>query len=313
MPLISVIMPLFNKEAYLGAAIESVQNQTFSDWELVVVDNGSTDSSYTVAEMFALADPRVKIIKFIEKQGPGATRNYGLSLASGEWVLFFDADDLLDPDYFAHAALMFGSENSADLFTGGWLEFENSTDQISPREMAPAGIGKSTECVSDFAIAFAPWAVHSSFIRRVALDDSHKWPESLDQFLGEDISFWFTLLLDFKVAWLKMVGAVYRMETPGCRSKRSDIQLWHDGVIRAVRKNLHEVQLRGRELREGEIESLFRLYEVFYRQAKSCRHDAIQVSSKIEAVAYLKRLSFLYLLMKPALLVRRIFSIFIFQ
>lgn len=313
MPLISVIMPLFNKEAYLGDAIQSVQKQIFSDWELVIVDNGSTDSSYAVADKFASADARIKLVHFTEKQGPGAARNHGLSFAIGEWILFFDADDLLKPDYFEKAASVFGREKGADLITGGWVEIQNSDNQTSPREMSPACRNGRKESVSDFAIAFAPWAVHACFIRRSALDDSHKWPESLDQFLGEDISFWFSLLLDHEVGWLDTAGAIYRMETPGCRSKREDVQAWHAGVSRAVAANLHRVQLRGRELRGGEIESLARLYEGFYKKAKSCGHGDIQAGSKVEAVAYFKRLPLAYAVRNPALLARRLFHGVIFR
>jgi glycosyltransferase involved in cell wall biosynthesis len=92
-PLISVIMPLYNKRHFIKRAIESIQKQTFANWELIIVDDGSTDGS---SEMIPKDDPRIKL--FIqENKGPGAARNNGVKIASGDFITFLDADDYYYP------------------------------------------------------------------------------------------------------------------------------------------------------------------------------------------------------------------------
>src|SRR6266851_7698912 len=92
MSLVSVIIPAHNREAYLPAAIDSVLAQTFSDWELVVVDDGSEDGTATVAQAYACKDSRVRWIRHSQKRGAQAARNSGIHAGSGRWVAFLDSD-----------------------------------------------------------------------------------------------------------------------------------------------------------------------------------------------------------------------------
>jgi len=96
-PRVSVIMANFNGVRYLGGAIRSLMNQTMSCWELLVVDDASTDGSVTLARDVANGDRRVRIIPLAENRGPGAARNQALNFVQGEWVAIFDSDDLMDP------------------------------------------------------------------------------------------------------------------------------------------------------------------------------------------------------------------------
>lgn len=94
-PLVSIVTPVYNAEKYLADAIDSVLAQTWQNWELILVDDGSTDSSYAIAQSFT--DSRIKLFKQTNKGQCGAT-NTGLKHITGDYVLFFDADDLLDPN-----------------------------------------------------------------------------------------------------------------------------------------------------------------------------------------------------------------------
>lgn len=97
--MISVVMPAFNAEATIERAIESVLVQTQPELELIVVDDGSTDGSVEIAEFWARRDARVRVLS-IEHAGPGAARNAGIDIATGEWLAFLDADDEYDPTAF---------------------------------------------------------------------------------------------------------------------------------------------------------------------------------------------------------------------
>ncbi len=96
-PLVSVIMPMHNAEAFVGAAIRSVQGQTVTDWELLAIDDSSTDESVTVAGDAAAADPRIRVLRNDGPGGAGPTRNVGIAAARGRYIAFLDSDDLWLP------------------------------------------------------------------------------------------------------------------------------------------------------------------------------------------------------------------------
>lgn len=91
---ISVLVPVYNEEKYLNQCIESVVNQKYQNWELILIDDGSTDTSLTIAQKWVDQDPRIKL--FQEKHGGlNAARNAGIQRASGEYLFFLDSDDFL--------------------------------------------------------------------------------------------------------------------------------------------------------------------------------------------------------------------------
>lgn len=96
--LLSVIMPVYNGQKYLKDAINSVLNQTFEDYELLIIDDGSTDSSVKIIQ--SIKDSRIKLLKNNENQGVAFTRNVGLSEAKGEYLAWMDCDDLIEPNRF---------------------------------------------------------------------------------------------------------------------------------------------------------------------------------------------------------------------
>jgi glycosyltransferase involved in cell wall biosynthesis len=107
-PLVSVLMPVFNTSRYLDEALRSVQVQTFADFELIVVDDGSTDGSSKVLQAFAAREPRMRLITR-ENRGLIATRNELLAAARGELLAWMDSDDISLPDRFARQVEAFRS------------------------------------------------------------------------------------------------------------------------------------------------------------------------------------------------------------
>lgn len=95
LPLVSIISPVYNTEAFLPIAIESIINQTYPNWELVFIDDGSTDNSAEIIKRHMLSEPRIRLIQN-ENHGQGYERNKGLDIANGKYVLFFDSDDFLE-------------------------------------------------------------------------------------------------------------------------------------------------------------------------------------------------------------------------
>lgn len=99
-PTISVIVPVYNTEKYLGECVQSILNQIFTDFELLLIDDGSTDQSGAICDTYALQDKRVKVFHK-ENGGVSSARNMGLDEARGEWIVFVDSDDWVANSYFS--------------------------------------------------------------------------------------------------------------------------------------------------------------------------------------------------------------------
>ena len=98
MPKISVIVPIYNTEQYLPRCIDSIRAQTFTDFELLLIDDGSKDNSGTICDEYAAKDSRVRVFHK-ENGGVSSARNLGLENAQGEWIAFVDSDDWVEDDY----------------------------------------------------------------------------------------------------------------------------------------------------------------------------------------------------------------------
>lgn len=97
-PQISVIVPVYNVEKYLSRCIESILSQTFTDFELLLIDDGSTDRSGEMCDEYAKKDTRIRVFH-TKNRGVSAARNLGLDNAKGEWISFVDSDDWVEEDY----------------------------------------------------------------------------------------------------------------------------------------------------------------------------------------------------------------------
>lgn len=99
-PLISVIMAIYNNAAFLEEAVASVQAQTVTDWELIAVDDGSTDGGFQILQKLAAADPRIRVFKMPQNSGAGAVRDFAIRQARGKFIAIADADDVCEPERF---------------------------------------------------------------------------------------------------------------------------------------------------------------------------------------------------------------------
>lgn len=121
MPKISIIVPVYNAEKYLRECVESILLQTLSDLELILVDDGSTDSSPALCDQYAARDTRVKVIHKPNGRAASA-RNAGLRAASGEYIAFVDADDWISPDMYEKML-----QTGADVTLCDYVRFQGGT------------------------------------------------------------------------------------------------------------------------------------------------------------------------------------------
>lgn len=116
MPVISIIIPVYNAGKYLCTCLDSITTQTYKDWELILVDDGSKDYSGPICDEYAAKDPRIKVIHK-DNGGVSSARNEGLKVAKGEWIYFCDSDDQLTSN--ESLKYLIGLSDHADLVVAG--------------------------------------------------------------------------------------------------------------------------------------------------------------------------------------------------
>ena len=122
--MISVIMLTYNRETLVSRAIESILTQIFSDFEFIIVDNGSSDRSGKIADEYASVDNRIKVIHR-ERGNIGSGRNAGLDAAKGDYITFIDDDDWTEPDFLKFLFNLAVSNNADISICGSWRQLEN--------------------------------------------------------------------------------------------------------------------------------------------------------------------------------------------
>jgi len=198
-PLISVIMPCYNRGNTISKSIESVLAQTFTNWELVIVDDGSTDNSQQVIRHFN--DPR--IVLYSQKNGGVcAARNAGLRFASGEMIAFLDADDTWDYECLKklHHALC---NSVASIAYCGWKNVGLPGGQGEP--FIPPDYETSEKTVLLFENC--RWPIHACLTQKKAIIDAGMFNESIQT--SEDYLLWLKIGISHPIARVPEVLAYY--------------------------------------------------------------------------------------------------------
>lgn len=135
-------MPALNAAATIGESIRSVLRQTESRWELLVVDDGSTDGTIATVEAHARQDSRIRLLRTTGRQGPSAARNLAIDAASGRWVAFLDSDDLWAPQKLARQLAFMESRGALISFTA-YQRIDERGNQIGTPVTVPAQVDRA--------------------------------------------------------------------------------------------------------------------------------------------------------------------------
>ena len=120
-------MPIYNTAAYLSRCIESLVNQTYSDLQNILIDDGSTDESGAIADEWQTKDPRIEVYHQ-QNQGQSAARNVGLQHAKGEYIAFVDSDDYIDSNYFS--TMLQAADDTTDCVQTGYRRVKQNGEMI---------------------------------------------------------------------------------------------------------------------------------------------------------------------------------------
>jgi glycosyltransferase involved in cell wall biosynthesis len=201
-PTVSVVIPLYNKRATIGRAIRSVLAQTETGFEIVVVDDGSTDGSAEVAR--EIADPRLRVVRQ-ENAGPGAARNRGARETLSPLLAFLDADDEWRPDFLAEGVKMLGEHPEAGAYVCGYDAGKFRAER--PNKLVVLGKGHGCSVLEPglpgARLKAHVDAMHSSctIIRRSLFDELGGYFSRDRCRYGEDSFLWLGVLLAGAVCW----------------------------------------------------------------------------------------------------------------
>ena len=184
---LSIILPTYNRAAFLPQAFDSIRSQTFEGWELIIVDDGSTDNTREVVEQFAREAPQSVRYVFQENRGPGPARNLGIESARGQYVAFFDSDDVWLAHHLADCVAAFEESPDVDWVAGAHRRVDYDSGDVltvnsfQARQASPAFIrlrtrelGKLTILDDDRMLLYLldyrlPAGLHESVFRREVL------------------------------------------------------------------------------------------------------------------------------------------------
>lgn len=183
-PRYSIVMPAYNAERFIGEAVESVLAQSVSDWELIIVDDGSTD--HTADEVARFVDPRIRLIHQ-ENGGVSAARNAGILATRGKYILFFDADDILLPEALERLGGLLEENPDAVLAYGEVITFDTDTGPI-PVPGAPVFAKRPTGDALEQMVVANPVGAGCALARGDVVRRTRGFETELK--LGEDWLFW---------------------------------------------------------------------------------------------------------------------------
>jgi glycosyltransferase involved in cell wall biosynthesis len=220
MPLFSVIIPLYNKENYVQQTIESVLQQTFADFELIVVNDVSTDKS--VAIVSQISDARIKLVENPKNSGLSTTRNHGISKASGEIITLLDADDLWLPTFLETIKNLYETFPKASIYGTDYIEKYAHQENLEPKKNISKSLKGTSFIVSNFfeASMFQPIFSQSNvaFKKEVCTESIVFNPKIT---FAEDIDFYIKYGSKYKVAYQYEALAEVRFDVPNQMSKNA--------------------------------------------------------------------------------------------
>jgi glycosyltransferase involved in cell wall biosynthesis len=216
MPFFSIVTPLYNKQELIACTIESALAQTFTDFELIIIDDGSTDNSAEVVKGFT--DPRIVYHK-TENRKVSAARNTGIEMAKGEVIAFLDADDHWEPNHLERLQSLYNDHPSAGL--------------LASRYIIKIGNGKIINPVflnlpTDYK-GIVPDPFETSLINRLTVTSAVAVPKHVFEVTGmfdvnvthpEDTEMWIKIMLKFPTVVTDTVTMVYNFDLPESWSRK---------------------------------------------------------------------------------------------
>ncbi|MGK4060387.1 glycosyltransferase family 2 protein [Loigolactobacillus coryniformis] len=222
-PLVSIIMPAHNSERYIKTAIESVQQQIYSNWELIIVDDCSSDATHKIISRFI--DARIKLITLSENLGISYARNKAIQKSTGKYIAFLDSDDVWRTDKLSKQINYM--ENTGSAFTYTYYQVINEYDEkVRIVSQMPSKVEYRDLLKSNF-IGLLTAVIDSELVKK----------EKIPNIPHEDYATWLSILRENQTATLvPEVLANYRIQKRSRSSNKLKSMIW---TWQIYRKNQH--------------------------------------------------------------------------
>lgn len=209
--MISVVIPLYNKEQSIVTTLHTVLNQTYQDFEIIIVDDGSTDHS--VEEVAKITDPRIHLIHQ-NNAGVSAARNRGIEEAKGEYIAFLDADDEWKSDYLRTQYELTQKYPECNVFACNY-EFKDTQGKVIPTIIRKLPFNGEDGILSNYfevvSCSNPPLWTSAVMANKKALEVIGGFPIGVT--LGEDLITWAKFAVYYKIAFSKKIAAIYNFRT----------------------------------------------------------------------------------------------------
>lgn len=199
--MISVIIPVYNAERYIRRCIESLLSQVYQEYELLLIDDGSTDSSGTICDYYSEIDTRVRVFHK-ENGGVSSARNLGLDNFRGEWVAFVDADDYVDNDYLTIPE----KYANCDVVQKGYRRVSEDRNKTSSVIAQPEGIIANRRDLDKFLVNHHTYALWNKIFRSTLIEGARF---NIGISVGEDFEFFLHFVSGIKKYGFSNVGCYY--------------------------------------------------------------------------------------------------------
>ena len=231
-PKVSVVMAVWNGERYLGESIDSILNQTFHDFEFIIIDDGSFDATPNILARYEQHDPRIIIHRFKHNLGLSTALNFGIKKVRGEYIARMDADDISKPERFQEQVSYMDAHPDVGI-CGGWVKL----------------IGDSKNTVWKFPtehssihaqLFFANSLAHPTIMMRASTIKKHDLKYDSSIRYAQDYELWSRAISMVKIAQLEKILLNYRVHftETGSRYRQEQIKT-HENVYRRLLDSLH--------------------------------------------------------------------------
>ena len=230
---ISVLIPVYNAAEYLTRCLDSILAQTYSDWEVIAVDDGSKDNSFQILQEYAAKDNRITAVTK-DNEGPGLTRNYALELAQGDYIVFVDSDDYIEPMYFEELEKCVCEKGSDVIFIDVIQERPDGSVICEEKMSAFAEYAKK-DLISYQMCGTMPWGGVRKAAKR-SLIEEHNIRYTKDP-VGEEAAYSFKLLFYAETISFIPIMLYHYINYPVSQSKAGGEDPWGP-VVEKIKKQL---------------------------------------------------------------------------
>lgn len=230
--LVSIVTPMYNGAALVQETIDSVRNQTYRDWEMIIVDDCSPDNGQgeAIVKRIIATDPRIKLVSLSENRGSAGARNKGIENASGEYIAFLDADDLWNPE-FLEKQLQFMKKNDASIV---FSSYKRISEDGQKETFAPFIVPKKVDYRKILrSLPIFP----STAVMNTGKIGKHFFNESMGS-LRDDYVYWLNILknhVDFAYGNQEVLAA-YRLRQDSVTANKLRVIYPHWHVLRHIEK-----------------------------------------------------------------------------